>query len=341
MIKYIQKYNKYKYKYLDIKNKLYGGGKEDESKDNYIINLIWLNKDIFNSDTTIFNSDKVEQCINLWLEQKHNIIIHVWYDSMLVKQTGLMAIKNKYKDKFVKFVDIHELETVEKYPFAFMSYGEKKIPLYFRVDILKLIIMVYCIEIKKCKYAVIPDIDMIPINKIELFDKETVTNLETIGLVCARGGIDGYENGFNIISDNKYCLEAINYIGIYLNILRCELLSNDIRSFIKNSPIFLFETDKNPIIRCLEQIIYDTYTVIIRYIIHLNGTKLLYIKSDEDCLYDFNYKDIIKPDYEIYNKFKHGVMPFGINHKILRWQLNYVPPTKIVQIPPASLNYDI
>lgn len=118
----------------------------------------------------------------------------------------------------IRLRDIRELSLVAENPRVFSS----EIPVYFRVDLARAILLHDLVKNGESTYAVYGDLDMLPMSEAELFDEETVDNLKSFGLVMAKGGTGcGFENGFQITSHhNINMLNAINFAIIKQNIER-------------------------------------------------------------------------------------------------------------------------
>jgi hypothetical protein len=80
----------------------------------------------------------------------------------------------------------------------------KDTPIFFRVDLLRAVIAYNILKNKNDRYFfVYADIDVAVMDKNELFDASTIMDLDTYGIVMARGGAEGLENSFQIWANTQ------------------------------------------------------------------------------------------------------------------------------------------
>jgi hypothetical protein len=208
----------------------------------YSINLMWLNSTLEPKYKYINNSrneeDLREKLLRPLVEWKKAnpdtddigkiAEVNFWYDSKYTTETAINNTKkelskyissnpniSEYQKKYINinFQDIRKIPIVKNNPDVFSN----QVPLYFRIDILKAIIVVYEIEIEKKDAAIFSDLevgDLRPnknrMNKEELFGSEEVlTKYISAGLTLGAGkpGIDLYLNGIAI------SLNSLNIVG--------------------------------------------------------------------------------------------------------------------------------
>ncbi|MEC7839990.1 MAG: hypothetical protein VX777_08130 [Chlamydiota bacterium] len=162
-----------------------------------------------------FDSETVEEIKKTFLfrlikctETHPGVEINLWCDSTLVtlqawKNTSEMIEKiSKSKNVNIKLRDIRTLDNIDTELENVLHPG---IPVYYRVDLLKVLIPDYMIwndnEVKK--YCVMSDIDVEPMDAKQIFDKRTKNYLSTHGYVFNRCGHENFENNFSIF--NKQC----------------------------------------------------------------------------------------------------------------------------------------
>lgn len=194
--------------------------------------------------------------------------VNFWYDGQLVPSSAIERTKRiferealKYPDAAaVHFRDIRELPEVQRYPEVF----SEKIPVYFRVDLLRALAGYHTLISQENQYFVYGDIDMKPLSKDELFDGKTQRKLNKFGIVMTRGGIGGnlqpFENGFQMVGRNKpNLLKAMKVAIIDLNIKRA--------LHILNGGRWTDNQDGNT--KPLEEIVYGSYKNMFYYYYHL------------------------------------------------------------------------
>jgi len=199
----------------------------------YTINLMWINRKLNENQQYIYPASNENELSKLFLRHifkwalvNKNSTVHLWFDSMLtpaaaVKNTHLL-IKNylqAHPDVApIILRDVRELPYVMANPEVFSD----KTPIFFRVDLLRVIAQVHDITTGVTPYFVYSDLDIDPLSREEIFDEETLHKLQTFGIVMAYHPIwQGFENSFSIVSNhNAQLLEAMTYTLIDLNIQR-------------------------------------------------------------------------------------------------------------------------
>ena len=189
---------------------------------------------------------------------------------------------NKYNDIFWYITKEYILDII------LGTNNKEPSPLYFRVDMWRLILTLYLS--KQYNYVVYSDIDVNPEQeylKIRemLFDEQTKLWLDTIGFVVCNSNEKSplYENGFHIMKSNDKTYEGIMTVCIYMNIIR----------FIMYM-IGLFFIDND---YCLEdifkQIVYVSYEQLFVYLHYLHNNVSLFALKDKEYIEIKEKNDII------------------------------------------------
>lgn len=327
-------------------------GKSTDLFDEYTVNLMWINKTRDENQPFIHRATNPEELQKNFLDpiftwaklHAKGKTIDVWFDSTL---TPAIAVKNTQllidqyqrahpKAATIRLRDIRSLPQVIKEPEVFSD----KTPVYFRADLVRLVAAYNAITTKETQNFVYADLDMVPQCHKELFDQETRENLQKYGIVMARDGHLGFENGFFIISNyNNNLLHALNWAIIQVNIQRAH---NALRGN------FLEVNGRRhvggPMIP-LEQIIYDSFPSMLKYFYSLENYGMATVDEYETSSQSFRQTP--------YNKEVHGLKPFGLNKLhynglSFTWARNesikdeygtIIPPTKVVDLPPAGHQY--
>lgn len=284
----------------------------------YSINLMWINRMLDIHQRYIYPAANEEVLrknfldpIFKWAQLNPDSTVNIWFNREL---TTSEAIENTWmliKDNAIKYpkmapIVLRNVGIIPKVivnPEVFSDLFSYEIPVSFRVDLLRPIIALYMLSNNETDYFVYGDLDMEPLSQEQLFDDETLHNLQTYGIVMARGGFLGFEDGFQIISNhNQHLLEAIEWVLVVLNIKRAHnALQGKFYDFCGRQP----EGPMKP----LQQIIYDTYPDMFKYFYHLEGygkMEVLEYTLGKDG-------EIIRTDYRDYDAGRDGLEPFGLN----------------------------
>lgn len=217
---------------------------ESKVPESYSINLLWTNKTVNAAYKYISTAgtqhefvDKLITPVFKWARANHSADVFLWFDSahttpeqiqnsqkLLESQKKLQNIKN------VKMRDVREIPIVEANYDVFSDF----VSLYYRIDILKLIILVYSIECEKYDSAIFTDLEVGDerankdrMNKEELFEASVMKDLNHFGLVHnASTGSDIDENQFLQLINNKRMIAAIKIAIVNANLLRAETALN-------------------------------------------------------------------------------------------------------------------
>ena len=98
-----------------------------------------------------------------------------------------------------------------------------KLPVYYKVDLVRLIILLQLVSINTNSYAIYADFDTQSLDEAFIFTEESIRLLDTHGLVLPKGDYQIYENSFHILAgENVTCdnfmIISINKILIEYNI---------------------------------------------------------------------------------------------------------------------------
>ena len=97
------------------------------------------------------------------------------------------------------------------------------IPVYFKVDLVRLIILLQLVKNNQDSYAIYADFDTTPLTKEQIFTEKSKDLLKKHGLVLPLHQVRIYENSFHIlagdkISENNYMQISIEKILVEFNI---------------------------------------------------------------------------------------------------------------------------
>jgi hypothetical protein len=221
----------------------------------YDVNVMWINKELKKEQKGISpENDTFIATILGWAKCNENGIVNVWFDS---QSTSAEAIKNtqaklnKYSGIAtiapIALKDIRSLPEVQENSDVFST----KMPVYFRVDLARSIVLHNAICDKESTYySVYSDLDIVPISREYLFDSETLSDLKQHGIVMAKYnepwwvsfyksnfeilscGYSYYESGFQILSsEQKKVVQAHKEIVIDASIKKG-------RNKLKNDLVF-------------------------------------------------------------------------------------------------------
>ncbi len=292
--------------------------------DQYSINLMWINKTKMPSDQeflfgkgSTFKERELDfqkrfiKPVAKWAKTNPGSFINIWIDSEMATPQAIeqsrIALQNaleKTTHGIIQFRDVRSIEVVNANAGAF----SEKIPVYFRVDLLRAIAADYTLKKRETKFFVYGDIDMKPLSANEIFDKRTVNFLNDYGFVMAKGGHLGFENGFQILNgDHSQFIDSHRKVIIDLSIEMTLEMPNSIN----------------------EQQIYDTYPAMITHLLEAQGLHgKLNFENDEisgDKLKLFRY--------DRFGTSAHFNIPLG--KRKLKIKLSDIVPKKPVRLPPS------
>jgi hypothetical protein len=181
------------------------------------LNFLWINLKKTKYFAEYRGQEHTKGCIESichWLNQKQ-IKLNFWYDPEMIENhkqvceeffDAIIQCIGKEKVQNLTLCSIRDLPLVQGNVDVFSD----KIPCYFRVDLLKLIIAFEELMSNKTMCFILGDID------IKHFDLQSVINNDDVlyflnyyGIVMGRKSGLGFENGFQIIIKDSDCLQAI------------------------------------------------------------------------------------------------------------------------------------
>lgn len=192
----------------------------------YSINSLWINRTLNKKNTFVTNHKTQEEFINnvlekisKWKKTNPNAEVNFWYDGEFVTAEQLSAtrdvlklISDKDPEMNIQLKNIREIYFVRDNPDAFSDY----IPLYTRVDLMKLVLCVNELEHKGMDATIFSDLDVGEWRenkdrpaKAELFSPEEMKTLSEFGYIQ-----NDIENQFYQIVNKPETLLALK---IYIN----------------------------------------------------------------------------------------------------------------------------
>ncbi len=141
--------------------------------------------------------------LRTWVELNPDATINLWYDSALVtekaRENTLIALQTIHEVTHTTLV-LRDVRLLSNIPPELLPTLHPGTPVYYRVDLLKILIADSYFGCSKIKYAVISDIDVRPMPAKQLFDRTTLLYLDTKGYVFTNVGMFDMENSFMAIN---------------------------------------------------------------------------------------------------------------------------------------------
>ncbi len=278
----------------------------------YTINLMWINASLNEHQRYIHPSETPEKLLEnlhnvfIWAHQNPESIVNIWFDGEL---STVLAIKNtqacinEYLAQNPNFApiilrDVREISDVIKNNAIF---DNPLIPVYFRADLLRVMATVHAISLGETECFVYADLDVVPPLKEKLFNQETKERLEKYGIVVAEGGHLGFENSFHMATNDQHIVEAMQLLLINLNIARADnaLAGN-----------FWSPYHRKGNCKALEQVVYDSYPAMFKYLFHLKKYGILVVMGEVKN----NVDESVNKDLVPYDKHVHALDSFGLNY---------------------------
>lgn len=236
----------------------------------YTINLMWISKDINNDNQYVFpsklqNTDNtitdVLDTILKWAQLNPDAKVLFWYDEHFCRPAQISETRTLF-DKFnndlrrsefnaIKAVNLRDwIPEMDTFPIVFSANR----PIYFRVDLLRLMVSLRQVKTASNRpfVSIYADLDVRPEAPDAMFKQKTVStnNEEALtelltgsGLVMKRKGTERFENSFHMLStENQYTLKALEEAGIKASIKKVQdlYLNNDTTTF--QNPEVIFNT---------------------------------------------------------------------------------------------------
>ncbi|HQS83587.1 MAG: hypothetical protein B7Y25_01400 [Alphaproteobacteria bacterium 16-39-46] len=311
----------------------------------YSLNFLWIKRGTSQFGQYIFPACDQKTLVDQYLRtilqwgyiNTRGAIINIWYDlnytteaSISQTRAVLTELTEKEPGSFPPILlrNIREIPLIKEN----LDVFSPQLPLYFRIDLSKQIILYHMIKVERGSYAAFCDIDMDAVSKEDLFDRKTLGFLQRYGIVMAQVDHRYFENGFQMISNhNENLLEAMKHALIDLNLERG-------REALTIGESFYRKGARGAPFKPLQQIVYDSITSMFKFFYSLEGVA-----------------EFTASDGTPYDKSKHGFSVFGVRSLLsnftfkiigngleeLRCSSCEIPiPRKIVCLPPAGLYYD-
>lgn len=275
---------------------------------NYTINLMWINR-VFEPDQKYIHPsiDQHELEVNLlntafkWATLNPNATVCIWYDSAFITPQAVQntqEIINTYKcacpSACVELKDVRDLPMVQAYPEIFSD----KLPVFFRADLLRLIASVHLLkESNVCGCFIYADLDIKPISHAELFNSQTIKDLQEFGIIVDEEQYSpyGFENSFHILSNqNALLMQAIEQMLIELSMIRA-------KHALRGEVTSLYMPQSGPM-KVIQESIFRAYQNMFEYYCHIAGLGVLTVRP----FYSGSGKS------EQYDFTKHGFEVFGV-----------------------------
>jgi hypothetical protein len=248
-------------------------------KETVFVDLLTLIDDEFISDLNKFTTIYIHRSTSA------NKYIYAGEIKPLPLNLGkIINLISQFKSLTKEFITDYVLGTTEIAKLYLLNNNGKNgkqeySPVYFRVDMWRLILTLYLVKKYKYNYVIYTDIDIDPaqdaLSAGNLFDDKTKRILTTIGFIVDSKQLNSidYENSFHIINNNEKTINAILIVCIYMNIIR-----------FKYYTLGMFKPDKQ---LCLDsafrQIVYIGYKQLVPYLLYLYRYIIYYFKGkDED-----------------------------------------------------------
>lgn len=244
----------------------FGKAHPPEGPASYAINLAWINQSLNPEQTYAFPCDSKEELINQYLDKalkwkraNQEAVVNFWYDSHFTSAKALAntieILKSDERFSQIELRDIRDIDIVKRNPDSFSDM----VPVYVRVDLIKLILCVFSIENDSMDAATFSDLDVGELrpnkdrmSKTELFNPEIMKKLIEFGLELGADASGKTENQFIQIFNKPETLIAIK-ITIDAALLRVITVLNMARKrgkgylcHLSSGAVFLSLTQETP-----------------------------------------------------------------------------------------------
>ncbi len=213
---YKSKYYKYKNKYLNLKNHI-GGSEKNLVNNNYLIGLLWYNKQLGPIQQISNNIDLQikETILNTYKMYKEkynnpNVVLFLNFDKIIPEDFDFFRLNNIIIEDINEFNIIKTNEQLTKL-FNPERYSIEPCPVYIYVDMLKILIQYEQMTSKGYEYVIFSDLDIkdeitrdthniickmpdliTTFREIDILDYKTINLLDNFGYLMA--GFARYEN---------------------------------------------------------------------------------------------------------------------------------------------------
>ncbi|MBA3535549.1 MAG: hypothetical protein H0T84_02900 [Tatlockia sp.] len=267
----------------------------------YSINLMWINshkdehcKYICNGKSKKDMDYELNQ-ITKWCTANPEAVINFWYDSECATKEAIENTKELVKQisAKVQLRDIREISFVQNNSDIFLE----SIPVYFRIDFLKLIISLYLMENEELDSVIYTDMSIGDkadkvISKQELFSPESLKNLNQYGMLLGNDGIKR-ENQFIQTINTPDLIKSLKHAIDSCLLLATNTLNDAINKQDSSTLCSLHKVAYN-------STIYNVHI----YQLMLQSKKPLTIRADI-------VNEGIQTEWVDYNPEKHGPIIFG------------------------------
>jgi hypothetical protein len=299
----------------------------------YNINLMWINANqqeeqeyIYPScQDNAFGKEYLNKILS-WARKNPAVILYIWFDSYVIKDTDKVISQTQHiiaqesqsishNMAKIELRDIRDLPIVRNNPEIF----SEKIPIYFRVDLLRNIITKELLEHEPTTRCVYADFDVQPMNETTLFDQNTVSILEKKHFVMAyEHNKFKFENTFQVFAYNETVIEALQSRIIQDNLERAQRYLEDLED-----PFFHTQSIKNLHAHGFQENVFYSYPIMNAYLHH------------NQCDIQFSSESIDGID------LLENAKIVGTRKPIIDFLSRYPIPTKKVSVPESKSSYTI
>lgn len=257
----------------------------------YSINIMWVNSCLpsLEKGEFVLPEDKLKT-INQWASGNPDAKINLWYDSTFILESAFENTQTFLSltewGQQVVLKDIRSLKDVMDNPDVFSD----TLPIYFRVDLLRVIAADNEIQKRDEKYFVYSDLNIDPLPVQELFDSDTLKALNLFGLVLPQNkGFDlsfRFENGFFIMDSSNSSMVRATRLGlIEINIERGKKALQEGSWKIES-----FDSPYGSPFKRLEQIVFSSYKDVLNCFYFFNGK--VEFTNDQNQIVALNFDNI-------------------------------------------------
>lgn len=163
----------------------------------------------------------------------------------LDKESGLFEVTVKFNDEeneitnsnFYQITKVERLMVkindndylIDYYGLSNNGHGpsgyQNKFPIYFKVDLIRVMILIQLVKLNPNKYAIYADLDTTPLDQNEMFTDKSIRILQKYGLALPRCQKHNFENSFHILAGknltcDKFMINSLEKIIIEFNIMK-------------------------------------------------------------------------------------------------------------------------
>jgi hypothetical protein len=253
----------------------------------YNVNLMWINERQdptqkyfcgLSKDEESYQKNCLKPMMDWMLHGSNTSFLRVWYDGHTTDKKLVDKALEDLKARFpphemqrfdnLVFADIRSLPDVIKNAEVF----SERLPVYFRTDLLRPIIVDFLAKDFPDQYIVYADLNIPALTETQLFDKETLEQLSLFGFVLAKNTAldpnNAFENAFFIFDpSNKLILQAAKAALIDINIDRAKTFL--MRGYTKKSEIDSLG-GKALCSSVFPEVVYVSYNAMLAHYLYLN-----------------------------------------------------------------------